>query len=304
MLNFKLLGGRIIFVQQEMMTQKKNILHQPYPVNIKKWPMIIAISGFIGLFLMFFQPFGLQFLETSYKSLKLLGYGGVTLLILALNLVLLSALFPNYFEEKNWTVGKQILWLNIDVLMIAVGNYFYSVGLHIFPWIGWEGLLTFIGFTLPVGLFPAVIITFLQQNKLLKQNLKSSAQINAQLHASQAKEDEPVENIVLESGTQTFVFDPAAIIYVESVGNYLYVFHLQEGELLSTRLRMTLKKMDESIEQTYLFKCHRAFIVNLNCVEEVDGNAQGYTLSLKNIFAKIPVSRTFIPTFKERMEKL
>ncbi|MDX1445125.1 LytTR family DNA-binding domain-containing protein [Lishizhenia sp.] len=266
--------------------------------------MIIAISGFIGLFLMLFQPFGLQFVEVPYKSVKLLGYGCVTLAILVLNLLLLPLMFPHYFEEKNWTVGKQIVWLNIDVLMIAVGNYFYSVEMHFFPWIGWEGMLIFIGFTVPIGLFPAVIITFLQQNKLLRQHIKSSVAINQQLHSPKKIEVEEVELLEVESGSQNYVFNPSEIVYIETEGNYLNIYHFKDEVLKSTQVRMTLKKMNELIEQTYLFKSHRAFIVNLNCVEQVDGNAQGYTLTLKNTTARVPVSRSFIPAFKEKMEQL
>lgn len=279
-----------------------SVLKQPYPVNVKKWPMIVAISCFIALFLMFFQPFGLQFVEIPLKSLKLMGYGGVTFLILAFNLKLLPHLFTIYFDEKQWTVGKQILWLSVDVLMIAVGNYFYSVTMHIFPWIGWEGLLTFIGFTVPIGLFPAVIVTFVQQNRLLRQNLKSSAEINDHLH--EPVDETEVQFLEVNVGAQSYTFNPSQILFIESEANYLNIYYLSEGELSTSRVRMTLKKMEELLEQTYLLKCHRAFIVNLNCVNKVDGNAQGYTLSLKNSSSKIPVSRSFIPAFKERMEQL
>lgn len=279
-------------------------LREPYPVNVKKWPMIISISCFIGLFLMMFQPFGLQFVEVENKSLVLFGYGVITFIILTLNILVLPLIFPKYFDEKNWTVGKQILWLNIDVLMIAVGNYFYSVFMLVFPWVAWEGMITFIGFTLPIGMFPAVILTFLQQNRLLKQNLKSSSKINAHLHPVKLKENEKAEVLSVKSGTQIVTFNPSEIVYIESEGNYLNIHHIKDELIVLTQIRMTLKSMDDLIDVSYLLKCHRAFIVNLNYIQRVDGNSQGYTLSLKNTETQIPVSRSFIPRFKERMEQL
>lgn len=279
-------------------------LREPYPVNVKKWPMIISISCFIGLFLMMFQPFGLQFVEDDNKSLILFGYGVITFIILTLNILVLPLIFPKYFDEKNWTVGKQILWLNIDVLMIAVGNYFYSVVMLVFPWVAWEGMITFIGFTLPIGMFPAVILTFLQQNRLLKQNLKSSSEINAHLHPVKLMENEKAEVLSVKSGTQIVTFNPSEIVYIESEGNYLNIHHIKDELIGVTQIRMTLKSMDDLIDVGYLLKCHRAFIVNLNYIQRVDGNSQGYTLSLKNTETQIPVSRSFIPRFKERMEQL
>jgi DNA-binding LytR/AlgR family response regulator len=41
----------------------------------------------------------------------------------------------------------------------------------------------------------------------------------------------------------------------------------------------------------FLFRCHRAYIVNLDRVTNIGGNAQGYRLSLSNNPEVVPVSR-------------
>lgn len=279
----------------------QQILKRPYPVGIKKWPMIIAISIFIGLFLMIFQPFGLQFIEMENKRLFLLGYGLVTFTCLLLNLILLPLIFTDYFSEDNWTVQRHIIWLMVDIVLIAAGNYLYSVAFQIFPWVGIDGFLRFVGFTIPIGLFPAVILTFIQQNRYLKNNLAASQEINQSISHKEEHMVAETSHLKLDSGNQTFDFAYNQIVYIESEGNYVKVHFLEADKVRFELIRNTLKNVSDLIEGEKLFRCHRAFIVNLDYVEKVDGNSQGYTLQLNHSETQIPVSRSYTKSFKEAM---
>jgi len=69
------------------------------------------------------------------------------------------------------------------------------------------------------------------------------------------------------------------------------------GKLLK---RMTLKEFEEQFKffYPYVFKVHRSYLVNLQTIESISGNAQGYVLRLKNFSeATIPVSRSKIQEF-------
>ena len=263
--------------------------------------MVIVISVFIGLFLMIFQPFGLQFVEIANKRLFLLGYGLVTFVFLVLNLIILPLIFKNYFSEDNWTVQRHIIWLLIDVVMIAAGNYMYSVAFQIFPWVGLAGFLTFIAFTIPIGLFPAVILTFIQQNRYLKNNLAASLEINQSISHKEEHIVAETSHLKLDSGNQSFDFAYNQILYIESEGNYVKVHFLEADKVRFELIRNTLKNVSDLIEGEMLFRCHRAYIVNLDFVESVAGNSQGYTLQLKHIETQIPVSRSYTKSFKEAM---
>jgi DNA-binding LytR/AlgR family response regulator len=48
----------------------------------------------------------------------------------------------------------------------------------------------------------------------------------------------------------------------------------------------------------FLFRSHRAYIVNLNYIQESSGNAQGYQLKMRNTEVVLPVSRTNLAEFK------
>ncbi len=266
--------------------------------------MIILISLFIGLFLLLFQPFGLQFVELEHKSLILMGYGLVTFVVMLINTILIPTIFTRYFAEKNWTVFKQITWLLWDVVAIAAGNYFYSIAFHIFPWVGFLGFMVFLGYTLPIALFPVVILTFIRQNTFLKKNQAASEAINASLDHQHQHSGIKEKQLVLDSGNQTYAFNYDQIVYMESEGNYVHVHYL-EGDILKRQLvRITLKKVEEAIESALLMKCHRAFIVNLEQVKKVEGNSQGLTLELNDAMVSIPVARSAIKAFKEAVLKL
>jgi DNA-binding LytR/AlgR family response regulator len=57
-------------------------------------------------------------------------------------------------------------------------------------------------------------------------------------------------------------------------------------------------------EYSMIYKTHRSYLVNLNYVEHVTGNAQGYKLHLNSHEEKIPVARNSIKNFEEKMKSI
>ncbi len=69
------------------------------------------------------------------------------------------------------------------------------------------------------------------------------------------------------------------------------------------RVNFTLKKLEQMIDKSYFFRCHRGFLVNLNQVEEIVPWFKGkYTLILAGEDKlKIPVGRTKADELKRRL---
>ena len=86
-------------------------LKQPFPKSEYKWRITILISVFIALFLIVFEPFNINLFESNQKTFILAGYGVVTFIALVINLFLIEAIFPSFFDEKNWTLWKDFVWL-------------------------------------------------------------------------------------------------------------------------------------------------------------------------------------------------
>mgnify|MGYP000580841126 CR=1 FL=1 len=102
-------------------------LNQPYPFNneLKKELLSSLLFGlFIFLFLIIFQPFGLSNYRSESKVLNLAGYGMVTTVVLFLLSRLSGVILPQWYSQKTWTVGKNILFTLIDGIAKAYENGF------------------------------------------------------------------------------------------------------------------------------------------------------------------------------------
>ena len=91
---------------------------------------------------------------------------------------------------------------------------------------------------------------------------------------------------------------------------YLLAFHpcqhflsillaIRTGYLI---LRSTLKKAEETLRPfPCFFKSHRAYIINLDKVIHVQGNAQGYKIRLQELEELVPVSRNMNTEFSDKL---
>ena len=108
-----------------------NYLNSPYPVFYQRWKIAVISSVIVFLILAFLQPFGISSIE-HHKLGILLGYMAVTAVFLCMPVYLFPALFPAYYEDDRWTVGKHILSQVYIFFFIAIGNWLYSA--IVFNW--------------------------------------------------------------------------------------------------------------------------------------------------------------------------
>ena len=90
----------------------------PYPTFYQRWKAVVIPSAIIFLILYILQPFGISRIKGSVfgvvagSALIAAGASGVFT-------YLLPALFPAYYKEQNWTLGKHVLNLLLMLLLIA-----------------------------------------------------------------------------------------------------------------------------------------------------------------------------------------
>ena len=255
------------------------ILKQPYPICNEFGCFLkcaFIVCPFVYVFLLVFQPFGLNFLEPSLKHPVFLGYATVCYVMLGLNVLILPGLFKNVFDEARWTVLDQILWEIWTVFTIGAGNYFFTHRIVDYLSDLDYGTMSFLWFqkiTLAIAIIPIIVLTLLTQIYLLKKNLNAAEEINAQIRAtargdekidkrmeasSKASDEidalidramkeavkEPAEElarkkkIVLKSANarETLEVDPVEILLIESVGNYIEITYLREKDKAETTL--------------------------------------------------------------------
>ncbi|HYH15427.1 MAG TPA: LytTR family DNA-binding domain-containing protein [Flavisolibacter sp.] len=271
------------------------ILTQPFPayapsISRLRFPFIAGVVVF--LILLFFRPFRFNEITTSFFPLHAFLYGFGTFSMGTLNAMLLPKLFPSWFEEKVWTVGRELLFMLWQIVSISFVNMLLTQLLYG----GRFSFLTighFLGYTMTIGIFPITILVLLKYVILLKRNQIAAAEMEGQIKVEQPAASSPTlvkltgdyQNEVLEAPIDT-------IRYISSADNYIKVYYVENDKLAAKVLRSTLKKTEQSLQDfPQFFRCHRAFVVNLEKVKHVTGNAQGLKLHLQNIEEPIPVSR-------------
>ena len=85
------------------------------------------------------------------------------------------------------------------------------------------------------------------------------------------------------------------ILLITAADNYIKIYSTQEnGSVLSSLKRLTMKNAEDILcsNDNRFFRCHRAFIIRIDKVEHITGNAQGYKLNIPGIDFVVPVSRS------------
>ncbi|PJJ76467.1 LytTR family transcriptional regulator [Thermoflavifilum aggregans] len=255
----------------------------------------IFFALFVTVFLLLFRPFGLN-VYSYERGYIIIGYGLIIWLTLLFNDFLAYRFLPGVFSEKKWTVKAQIWWAFIQLFITGITCFLYAVAINAFP----QNLLSFIKIELYVllsSIIPIVMFILIKQNYLLRQNTRQAEVLNNELHGLQKTDFvQPNANniqFVGDNQNDRLEITPQQIHYITSQDNYFEVVWQAEQKINKKLLRGTLAKAEEAVQSfPSLFRCHRAYIVNLDKVIHVEGNAQGYRLQLQNNPEIIPVSRS------------
>ncbi len=276
-------------------------LKQPYPRQIiKSWEMILIASFLVFFLLGTFQPFGISSIR-NHKLLILLGYMFVTTVCLSVKFYIFPAIWRNYYKESNWTLGKEALSISQTVFLISLGNSLYALWLFSLK-VSILFLLSCLTTTFLIAIFPITFFLIIRQNRLLANNLKAAMEMNNHLDLSRTVAHSN-QLISLEGNSKDSVeLDINELLFMEANGNYVNICYSENGQIKRKVLRSTIKQMEELLyEFPFILRCHRAFLVNINVIRQVEGNSQGYHLLLKNIEDEIPVSRAYSKEVKDRI---
>lgn len=204
--------------------------------------------------------------------------------------------FPKFFKDENWTVGKEILATMINILLIALGNVLFSVWVGFFP-LSASVFMVFIFFTLAVAIFPVSIGALLRQSSLEKRHIKESIEANS---AISEKETPAEKNEVIlndEDGKPALRVASGDLFFLESADNYVKALYREGEQTRSVIFRGALSKIEDELPSPPFLRCHRSYLVNTRAVEKVSGNARGYQLSLPYTEKRVPVARRRIEAF-------
>jgi len=282
-----------------MFSNIRAFLRQPFPyeISLKRILFFSFLTGlFVSLFLLIFKPFGSDVYILEGRTWILLGYGFVTFLILLVDMLIWPAVFPGFFNEEKWNVAKGIGFQFFHVVSIGAANLLYA------SWVGEREirLLSIPGYllqALAVGFFPITVGVFSFQSILLKQYAESTQRLNDDILSREGRTAELEKNqqivaISSESGKEKVQLRRKDLLFFKSADNYVEIYRTENDRIKRTLLRNSLKRIEQDLKgHSFLFRCHRAYLVNVKNISRITGNSQGYKLIFDGIEFAIPVSR-------------
>ena len=318
-------------------------LKKPYPLEerIPAQIKLAFIFGLIVFMLMYFvKPFGFKG-NRQELLINSIYAGALTAVAICFDFLLLFPLFPNFFNEEKWTIGREIIFTFLIITTIAsfnvlAGKFIWGFSLSFINW------LKMIFFTGLIGIAPATISILLNQARLLKKYRKEVVVINEHLtHSDEQVIDiikeinDGVDQIIIpvelpknietsentadealavledqiiftaENEKENLSINSIAFLAATSADNYIKLFYVENNKLKTSIIRSTLKKAEEnSLMFSNIFRCHRTALINLTHVEKVNGTAQGYRLKIAFMLEEIPVSRNLNRDLKERLASI
>lgn len=282
------------------------VLQKPFPLQSESLVQLrssVVFGVFVGLFLFLFKPFGLS--ESSGNLMWISAvFGLVTFAGMAFTNLIVKPLAPSFYSETSWNSGREITHTMVTIVLIALGNFAVSVFLG-FVSFSPEGFAVFLGFTVLVGLFPVTIRILLLQNKLEKKFSGQSNQMNAEIareHEVKSLLFHQIE-ILDEDGKTALTINPDHILAVESADNYVKFYLAPAETQKSLMIRNSLNSLEEQLEITGLFfRTHRSYILNIDKVEQIQGNARGLAVRMRYIDIIFPVARRRTEAFRTTIE--
>jgi len=251
----------------------------------------IGVAIFCFIFLYTFEPFGLYNVSGLFK-LKIISLyiiAGIT--ITAIHLFWLQNIMI-----KRYTLGNTILWISWITLLTSISSSVINDLAFNKGHFSVLSIVIFIGIVFLIIIIPISIIILGHYIYLLKKRIKVTSQINRTIsHKSFTGNSSEEITILASNQRDNITLNLSDLLYITSADNYIDVYYLESKVLKHNLMRNTLNNIEEQIAKNSqsIKRCHKSFIVNIDLVKSVSGNASGYKIELERVELLIPISRKY-----------
>lgn len=277
-------------------------LNQSYPFNNNFKHNLRTISfvsmGFM-LIVLYFQPFGINFLNSARNGYFVLIMGLVSAATFFVSILILPGIFPRLFESSRWTIRKELIW---NTCMFAVMIAGFALAALAFNITSFKSLTLFRSGAL--ALLPIVLFNLLNYNSSLKARVVHVIDSGRHWLAEERKGAHHTEiqhiRIESENGKEVYEGSVSDLILIQSASNYIEVFY-REGPIVRKQLiRQTLSRVETLLSGIpHIRKCHRCCLVNIHQVSKLTGTSPNYTIEAEGLEFRIPVARQYVSYFKK-----
>ncbi|WP_223558220.1 LytR/AlgR family response regulator transcription factor [Chryseobacterium lathyri] len=257
----------------------------------------ITAGLLIYIFLIVFQPFGTENFRHQYKYLLLFPY----------SIIFGSAFFAaelSIIRFRDWNIGSELLKMAGILLSASILSYFYNTLFISHVTLSFSNYLYMFLYCLALGI-PISTIYILSRYIYLKTiHEKTAEEVSQQLAGHDNSIVTTLNKVLNISANNTDLqIHEENFICAQSMENYCSIYFLENGQVKKLVVRISLSNLLNQIQTDSIKRCHRSYIVNLNQVKSLKGNAQGYRLFLSDDF-EIPVSRSFISLIIPKLRPL
>lgn len=272
-------------------------LNKPYPFNSDlkhNAKIILFISVGVLVYILLFLPIDISSFTEKEITYLIAGITVATFIMLSMNLIVFPSLIPKMFDNSRWTIKREIIrnaWTLISISGIYYILYSFVYGVYIIHFVD---LLQFVF----LAVIPVSAVIVINYNRLLRNNLKMARQLNAKL-AENKQLRERLIDFDSEYKKDNLIVRADSIIMIKSADNYIEVYYEKDGIVKKRLIRSSLSKMENMLKDfSFMFKCHRSYIINLNHIAEIQGHdAQGYKVFFEGIDFPALVSQTYVDAF-------
>ena len=276
-------------------------------------------TAFMILALAIFKPFGLEAGQWQFylHLLSLFVLGLFSCFITEVVLRYAVHMPRSYERGIDYIISRNLRFQLINTPLVALFICLYrhfvmsslveSNRLSLGNYLETLAIIAFLSFA--IGLYwrfkfrSRYLAAELEEIRELNEQLKS---LNPDPSAAPHLHREGVEaGLLTLAGTtnESVTLQVSDLLYIEAVGNYVKVCHLRDGQPRSDMLRATSKQMEEQLSAfSMIVRCHRAFLVNLQQVEQIVSHAGSMQLHIKYCHDSLPVSRSNMAQIKEAIK--
>lgn len=257
----------------------------------KSWKSTLKIAVILGVFivvlLIFLGPFGTATDDFSYKNLKLSGYA----LCLISPILLVHFLENRIYKVQNnrWYVLNEVFYVTLSFFLILSFSFLYHYlaisenntlsASNLWGFIKYFGL-PFVPILIPLWLY-----------------LRSKFGTIEILDSKRLK-SKPI-TISGDNKSESFNLLDSDFIFAQAQQNYVVIHFNSEDGIQQKMIRSTLSNLGKQLPNAW--QVHRSYLVNLDYLKSVEGNARKRFLTLTIVEDDIPVSQKYYHALKNKL---
>ena len=236
------------------------------------------------------QPFGFN-LSSGNKFLNAATFGLITTCCYIVFSLGISK--PVTRRVSPWRIWHQACLVMGLILFIAICNFVMFSFIYNYP-ITFPFFLMFLYWTVIIGFFMTALSIGIEYTRFLRDRMET-------LLSNTTEKQKDIEITIHDTNVRgnDLCIPINSLLYIEAQKNNVSVCYIKDNNPVRIEIHTTLSAViDEMKDYENIFQCHRSFVVNVNNITSAHGNSNGYQIMLGTCSSPIPVSRSYVPAFR------